>query len=73
MIRCYLPFRSMMVRRDGIVLACCYNKIPMGNLNTQTIEEIWHGDNYKRLRESILDDSCDFGCLESCPHTLDLQ
>ncbi len=70
MIRCWLPFSSVMVQRNGIVLACCYNRIPMGNLNNQTIEEIWHGAMFQKLRESILDGTLDCGCTKDCPNVV---
>jgi hypothetical protein len=66
--KCLIPFSTIMVRRDGIIQACCYNPIPMGNLNSQTVEEIWWGENYRKLRDSIVNESFSFGCkMGDCP------
>lgn len=67
-IKCLIPFSTIMVRRDGVIQACCYNLIPMGNLNSQTVEEIWWGENYQKLRTCITDESFSFGCrMGDCP------
>jgi len=65
---CTLALTNMMVLRNGIVRVCCYNPIPMGNLNNQSVEEIWHGINYKMLREKLKENDFSFGCKDSnCP------
>lgn len=49
---CVIPFTTMVVGKDGIVPLCCedssHNYV-LGNVNDQTIEEIWHSDARKRL------------------------
>jgi len=42
------------ITAEGWVTPCCYapmkESLPMGNLNTQSFEEIWFGPAYQRLR-----------------------
>lgn len=50
---CLLPFRQMVVRPDGKVSLCCNDalgKMTMGDLNTESIEEIWNSDQYSSIR-----------------------
>ena len=47
---CLLPWQSLLVRADGSVEACVYNRRIVGNLNTQTIESIWNGAAMREFR-----------------------
>ena len=54
---CLLPFRQMVVRPNGCVSLCCNDalgKITMGDLNTQSIEEIWNSSAYTNIRLNLL-------------------
>lgn len=54
---CLLPFRQMVVRPDGKVSLCCNDalgKMTMGDLNTQSIEEIWNSPAYTEIRMSLV-------------------
>tara|TARA_A100001037_G_C15083291_1_gene605330 strand:- start:603 stop:1448 length:846 start_codon:yes stop_codon:yes gene_type:complete len=47
---------TMTIRWNGDIVACCYDltsKLVMGNIRENTIEEIWHGEEYKTLRENL--------------------
>tara|TARA_B100001123_G_scaffold447312_2_gene604443 strand:- start:259 stop:1191 length:933 start_codon:yes stop_codon:yes gene_type:complete len=47
---------TITVRADGEVVPCCYDlttKLSMGNINNQSLLEIWNGKKYARLRESF--------------------
>lgn len=53
---CLLPFRQMVVRPDGKVSLCCNDalgKMTMGDLNTQSIEEVWNSPQYRAIRLSL--------------------
>jgi radical SAM protein with 4Fe4S-binding SPASM domain len=50
---CNKPFEDMVVYWDGKVGLCNHdwnNLTPMGNLNTQSIEEVWRGIEYRTVR-----------------------
>lgn len=56
-IICVLPWVHLNILPDGKVLQCClssdYGAIA-GDLNKQTIEEIWNGDFMKSLRKQMI-------------------
>ncbi|MGD0775459.1 MAG: SPASM domain-containing protein [Candidatus Solibacter sp.] len=46
------PWETAHVLSNGDVVACeVLDKIPLGNLFEQTIDEIWHGPSYQSFRE----------------------
>lgn len=50
---CKKPFEDMGVYWDGKVALCNHdwnNPNPLGDLNTQTIEEVWGGERYQKIR-----------------------
>jgi Iron-sulfur cluster-binding domain len=52
---CHHPWEWLVVDPLGWVRPCCYASRPIGNLNDQTIEELWNGADMVRLRASIRD------------------
>jgi len=57
---CFLPFDQLVIRPDGNVSLCCNDalgKITLGNVNEQTLEEIWYGEKHinilKDMRENM--------------------
>lgn len=60
---CYLPYTSLTFSFQGQVFVCSYNRdILLGRYPTNTIEEIWNGDEAKRLREHMMYNDLDYGC-----------
>lgn len=60
---CHAPFQNMYFGRDGIVSACCYNRIEvMGNWPTQSIAEMWASAQAEALRHAITEDTLAGGC-----------
>lgn len=51
---CGNPWTHVRIDVDGKVYPCCYNHTEMGDLNSQTFEEIWNGERYASLRQSIV-------------------
>lgn len=54
---CAYPFNSLSVWANGDVTPCCtfYGMgLVMGNINHQTLKEIWDGDQIKEVREGLL-------------------
>ena len=51
---CEYPWLSLTVMADGNVVPCTQvsnNELVMGNVNENTLEEIWNGEKYKKFRE----------------------
>lgn len=60
---CKFLWESCVVSWDGKVVPCCYDydaQMIMGDLKTQTLDEIWNGEAYVALRRAELD-----GCNNS--------
>ncbi|NQU58106.1 MAG: SPASM domain-containing protein, partial [Rhodospirillales bacterium] len=56
-VTCRKPWWRMTVTWDGYVLPCCLdydNKIVLGNVKDQTLEEIWNSPRMKELRREFL-------------------
>jgi radical SAM protein with 4Fe4S-binding SPASM domain len=57
--RCHIPWQQMVIDSTGYAAPCCYwgaidNKNDaIGNINEQSIEEIWNGPGYQKLREGM--------------------
>ncbi|TQR61236.1 SPASM domain-containing protein [Campylobacter troglodytis] len=52
---CYVLFNTLVIKADGQVALCCVDQcrnLSLGNLNHQSIKEIWQGSReLKRIRE----------------------
>lgn len=47
----------MIVRPDGKVSLCCNDplgKYSLGDLNEQSIKEVWYGEQYNTIRNKII-------------------
>lgn len=64
---CSLPFNGVEIDPQGKVYTCCvaHMPYPIGNVYEEKLEDIWHGDKVKLIRESILD-----GSYRYCMHTI---
>lgn len=53
---CVIPWIHMHPWPDGRVFTCCLSELhsPVGNLNEQTLEEVWNGDELKKFRLDML-------------------
>ena len=48
----------MTIRPDGKVSLCCNDalgKVTLGDLNANTVQEIYHNDNYRKFRSKVLE------------------
>lgn len=48
---------TLTIRADGTIVPCCYDltsKLPMGNILTDDIKELFTGSKYQYLRELIM-------------------
>lgn len=63
---CERPFNSIYLPPSGEVWPCAWMHFVMGNLNDQSLEDIWNSDAAKAARETILDGSFAFCRKTSC-------
>jgi radical SAM protein with 4Fe4S-binding SPASM domain len=50
---CVEPWRGLVIGWDGIVVPCCNDfdyKVPLGNVNVNTIAEIWNSEKIQEMR-----------------------
>lgn len=58
----------MYINFGGTTRCCSWaGKLPMGDISTSGIEEVWFGDNANKLRTSIIDQSFEYCSKISCP------
>lgn len=50
---CMHPFTGLATREDGAVKVCC-RSAPIGNIQDNTLEEIWNNDIIKDVRKKVL-------------------
>ena len=58
---CAAPWQTLGVYWDGCVVPCCYDlnaSLRVGDVNNQTLMEIWCGDALSGLRERLKADQC---------------
>ena len=53
---CILPWIHFYANADGSVLPCCIgdHQIPLGNVQNNTIQEVWNSHQYKTMRLNML-------------------
>ena len=66
---CYAPFNNLHFQTNGDVSACSFNyDFILGNVNKNTIREIWEGAAANEFREKL--GNYDFEFCKSCEHVL---
>jgi radical SAM protein with 4Fe4S-binding SPASM domain len=63
---CYWPWGKLTVLWDGRVVACCFDsdaKCVLGDLNKQTLHEIWNSENMEKFRKQQIENSFPKGHL----------
>ena len=54
---CFLPFRQIIIRPTGKISLCCNDalgKYTLGDVNKQTLDEIWHSEEHERIRDEMI-------------------
>ena len=66
---CALPFEQMIIRPDGKVSLCCNDPLgrnTLGDVNNNSLQEIWYGDKYKMVRQCIAEGRKNWKQCEFC-------
>jgi len=67
--RCFRMWSGCVITWDGSVVPCCYDKDAdhrIGDLNTQSFQGIWRGDNYRKFRKKILNERKSVDICRNC-------
>ena len=51
--KCFHPWTTISINEKGDVTPCCISNTIMGNLNEQSLKEIWHSRAYRNLRRRV--------------------
>jgi radical SAM protein with 4Fe4S-binding SPASM domain len=68
-VPCLYLWESVSVLQDGRVVPCCLDyegKLTMGDLNKQSMAEIWHGKEYQELRRQHLSGKVENEMCRNC-------
>lgn len=66
---CWKMWHSCVITWDGKVVPCCFDKdahFIMGDLNKNSFEEIWFGDQYNQFRSSLLKSRKEIEICKNC-------
>jgi MoaA/NifB/PqqE/SkfB family radical SAM enzyme len=64
---CNYPWTHFEVNNpNGDVTMCCDNHIVLGNVNNQSINEIWNGEGYRKIRNGMLTSGAHAVCSSEC-------
>jgi len=53
-IRCSMPWKELRIKGNGDVHVCCWGPKPVGNLQNDTIENIWNGKAIQETRRDLI-------------------
>jgi len=68
-VKCARPFQQLVIRPTGEISLCCNDaigKYTMGDLNKESILDVWHGKKFAQLREAISKGRSHFGNCQHC-------
>lgn len=68
---CITPFVYLEAHKHG-VFSCCPSWLPNKISSLEDIENVWHGDELKKVQESILDGSYKYCSKTECPYLSEL-
>jgi radical SAM protein with 4Fe4S-binding SPASM domain len=66
---CWKMWHSCVITWDGKVVPCCFDKdahFVLGNLNNNTFQEIWFGNEYQQFRKSLLTSRSEIEICKNC-------
>lgn len=61
---CLMPWIHLHVSNQGYVKVCCVANITLGNINQQSLAEVWEGDQINSLRAKFTKGSMDKRCAQ---------
>ncbi|MBB6131828.1 twitch domain-containing radical SAM protein [Mucilaginibacter lappiensis] len=62
---CVTPWVHLHISTNGDLNACCIATRPFGNINSNSLKDIWNGDEYQDFRKKIFNNIKDSRC-SSC-------
>jgi radical SAM protein with 4Fe4S-binding SPASM domain len=66
---CWKMWHSCVITWDGLVVPCCFDKdaaYRLGDLKTQTFNQLWRGTPYRQFRKSLLKSRGEIDMCRNC-------
>jgi MoaA/NifB/PqqE/SkfB family radical SAM enzyme len=64
--RCLYPFLNARISFSGKAYFCPFIRVEVGDLTTQTLEEVWTGERYVALRKTLTEEGLFPVCRRCC-------
>jgi hypothetical protein len=67
--RCWKLWHANVITWDGLVVPCCFDKDadhPLGSLQQHSFKEIWHNQQYRQFRKSIVQSRKNIDICSNC-------
>jgi len=64
---CSMPFREMDIKPNGDAFCCDWVVAPFGNIQLHSARDVWHSENAKEIRQSVVDKSYKYCKGDQCP------
>jgi MoaA/NifB/PqqE/SkfB family radical SAM enzyme len=71
--RCLYPFLHARVSFSGKVYFCPFIRVEVGDLTSQSLEDVWTGDRYVALRKTLVEEGLFPVCRRCCKVELDAE
>ena len=71
---CTRPWRQIAILSDGSAVCSCIDAEktnPLGNITTQSMEEIWNGPRFRALRKAVVEDINRIPICRGCPNRVE--
>lgn len=59
---CVLPWNHLHIDTSGLVRSCCVSNTTYGNINSNSVQEIWEGQEATQFRNKLLSNTPDKNC-----------
>lgn len=66
--RCYYPWTSLYIDREGAVKLDNKCAVPLGNILNDTLDDIWNGPAIQRYRRGLMSGAVEGICSRECMH-----
>jgi len=72
-VRCGVPWSETMITPEGKVVVGCCSQHQLGDLTESSFSDIWNGQSYETLRETVNSSHpLEFCAMKGCPFRLQI-
>lgn len=63
---CHIPWKKLFISSSGNVYPSCFCTVPIGNINKESLFDIWNGPKMQEYRKRIIEDNIRHFCSDDC-------